>query len=191
MRWSLNEVETLARKAVRGAGYSWGQAEDAGAAVRWLEARGWPGTESLSALLDAGAGPGDCPIELGTMLCDRGAPPAPLRVADLSAPLLVLPFRAWCAEACGAHLRADIGAAEFTVGPRGAWADGRTDLPLRGPLQLGMGQKPEAPPVAVADRSRCDAAAMAALERFAARTYAPATEHSRLAGAGAGLSDTD
>ncbi|MEL7259121.1 MAG: DUF3726 domain-containing protein, partial [Pseudomonadota bacterium] len=43
MSWSLNEVESLARKAARGAGYSWGLAEEAGKATRWTCAAGWPG----------------------------------------------------------------------------------------------------------------------------------------------------
>jgi len=40
-------------------------------------------------------------------------------------------------------------------------------------------------------RSRCSDETVNALSAFAARTYAPATEESRLAGAGAGLSDND
>ena len=49
--WSLNEIEALAKKAARGSGCSWGVAEDAGRAVRWLEARGLPGAEALGTLL--------------------------------------------------------------------------------------------------------------------------------------------
>ena len=30
MNWSLNELDAMARKAARGAGYSWGLAEEAG-----------------------------------------------------------------------------------------------------------------------------------------------------------------
>ncbi|MFV1875593.1 hypothetical protein [Nioella sp.] len=40
-------------------------------------------------------------------------------------------------------------------------------------------------------RSACSANTVAALNAFAHRTYAPATEESRLAGAGAGLTDND
>ncbi|MEO1102920.1 MAG: DUF3726 domain-containing protein, partial [Pseudomonadota bacterium] len=49
--WSLNEVEALARKATRGAGYSWGMAEEAGKATRWTCAAGWPGANALAHLL--------------------------------------------------------------------------------------------------------------------------------------------
>ncbi|MFV0473400.1 MAG: DUF3726 domain-containing protein, partial [Pikeienuella sp.] len=37
---SLNEVETLTLKAARGAGLSWGEAEDAALATRWLARHG-------------------------------------------------------------------------------------------------------------------------------------------------------
>ena len=49
--YSLAEIDALSRKACRGAGYSWGLAEDAGKAVRWLTAYGLPGAETLSELL--------------------------------------------------------------------------------------------------------------------------------------------
>ena len=46
--YSLGEIDSLARKATRGAGYSWGVAEEAGKAVRWLSAYGYPGAEILA-----------------------------------------------------------------------------------------------------------------------------------------------
>ncbi len=48
---SLNEIEALARKAARGGGMSWGLAEEAGKAVRWLSDNGFPGPWLLSKLL--------------------------------------------------------------------------------------------------------------------------------------------
>ena len=53
MSLSLNQVEYTARKAVRGAGLPWGLAEDAGRAVRWLEALGLPGLSWLARVLGA------------------------------------------------------------------------------------------------------------------------------------------
>ena len=43
MSLSLNEVESLAKKAARGTGYPWGLAEEAAKASRWLAARGVDG----------------------------------------------------------------------------------------------------------------------------------------------------
>lgn len=51
MSFALNEVEAMARKATRGAGYSWGMAEEAGKATRWLCAQGIDGCSSLARLL--------------------------------------------------------------------------------------------------------------------------------------------
>jgi hypothetical protein len=53
--WSLNEIEALAGKAARGAGYDWGLAEEAGQSVRWLEARDFRGADALMAAINAGA----------------------------------------------------------------------------------------------------------------------------------------
>jgi len=51
-RYSLNQVEHTVRKAARGAGLSWGVAEDAGRAVRWLHMIQAPGVSLLSATLE-------------------------------------------------------------------------------------------------------------------------------------------
>ena len=48
MSWSVGESGALALKAARGAGMSWGQAEEASFAVRWLQQRGAPGVEALA-----------------------------------------------------------------------------------------------------------------------------------------------
>jgi len=45
---SLSEIDALARKAARGAGYSWGIAEEVGKSARWLSAYGFKGPEVLS-----------------------------------------------------------------------------------------------------------------------------------------------
>jgi hypothetical protein len=52
MSLSLNQIESTARKAVRGAGLYWGLAEDAGRAVSRLEMAGLPGMRWLVELLD-------------------------------------------------------------------------------------------------------------------------------------------
>ena len=51
MALSQNEIESLCIKAARGAGYSWGLAEQAGFAAGWLAARGLDATAPLLALL--------------------------------------------------------------------------------------------------------------------------------------------
>ncbi len=50
-RYSLTEIETLCKKATRGAGYHWGLAEEAGKGVRLLSGYGLSGAELLARLL--------------------------------------------------------------------------------------------------------------------------------------------
>lgn len=49
--FSLNEVEVMAKRATRGAGYEWGIAEEAGKAIRWLCSFDLNGCEALAQLL--------------------------------------------------------------------------------------------------------------------------------------------
>ncbi len=53
MMYSLGEIEVHAKKAVRGAGFEWGFAEEAGKAVRWLEQQHLPGMKVLADYLSA------------------------------------------------------------------------------------------------------------------------------------------
>lgn len=211
MTWSLNEIEALSRKASRGAGYPWGLAEEAGRAVRWLEARGLPGAEALARHLrevdgqalpalapdaDSWTAPGGaaCPILAGTMLADgvAGLDPGPITLPDLANPLLLLPFLSWMAMTRGRAIRAGMAATTVALSPDGALiAAAEIAAPATSTVALLFAAEPEGRPVAEGLRSACSAETVAALDGFARRTYAPATEESRLAGAGAGLSDND
>ena len=153
--WSLIEVEALSKKAAKGAGYSWGQAEDAARAVRWLEARGLEGAAALAAVLeqkDAGLADTACPILRGISVSDGMSPASELAGdSEIVSPILLLPFADWAGES----------------------------------LDLGVEVGPEEV------RSHTSGDTMKALGAFAHRTYAPATEESRVQGAGAGLTDND
>lgn len=94
MSWSLIEVEALAKKAAKGAGYSWGEAEDAARAVRWLEARGLGGAAALAAHL-TGGGKGSCPIWKGIAVSDGVEDATTVDPDTLDQPLLFLPFADW------------------------------------------------------------------------------------------------
>ena len=80
MIYSLSEIDATCKKAARGAGLSWGYAEEAGKAVRWLAAHQLPSTELLAAYLTErqkysehyqGSNP-KCPLLTGASLCDAG-----------------------------------------------------------------------------------------------------------------------
>jgi hypothetical protein len=186
--WSLNEVEALARKAARGAGFSWGLAEDAGRAVRTLCAHGLPGAEALATLLET-AHP--CPIRAGTALCDHG-PPLPENFGPVAVPLLLLPFVAWTLRPGdpALSLRWEDGAATVAHGAILACTlSGNGGAPSIVTLQT-LSSPPEAT-LTRTHRATASAHAIETLTEAAARTYAPATEQSRQSGAGAGLSDND
>ncbi|MEZ5480557.1 MAG: DUF3726 domain-containing protein [Thiolinea sp.] len=50
-RYSLSEIDAQVKKAVRGAGFSWGHAEEAGKAARFLAAQQLPGAALVAAYL--------------------------------------------------------------------------------------------------------------------------------------------
>ena len=201
-RYTLAEIDALCGKAARGVGCPWGLAEEAGKAARWLAARGLPGPEALAALLEGardcpcsgrGGGP-ECALRFGARLADRveriaaGEPVSGV----VAQPLLVLAQLGRAATATASTFTVDWSGVRAHCGPAGLSIAANGDLlPASTSLRCraGRAELPEAP---AEHRSRPVAAsAWAMLERYAARTYAPATEASRQAGAGAGTVDND
>ncbi|MCK0122396.1 DUF3726 domain-containing protein [Loktanella sp. F6476L] len=191
--FSLNEVEATAKKAARGAGYSWGVADEAGFAARWLTARGVDGCAALAALLRrmdgvdfnaakpvmtqddwAAAGP-LCPLLTGCLMSDLGR--RDYSIGPVAVPILVLPFIA-------GQGGATIETASGTV-----TTDGES-VCFNGIIDESASRVIVAAPMVMpyrldrSDRANPDPAAWARLLAFAHRTYAPATEESRLKGAG-------
>jgi len=205
MSFSLNEVEATARKAARGAGYSWGLAEEAGKATRWLCAQGLDGCASLAALLQEPrhaipqlnpgiwSAPGVlCPLVTGAALSDFAAQltEGPIRIVDVAHPQLLLPFAAGTARQMGTVLT--LACDDLVAHTDGAGVDliripsppGTSDVTVSmdGTMTGALPKQTRATP---------DPAIWDVLTAFAARTYAPATDASRRLGAGAGLSDND
>lgn len=208
MSWSLGEARSLATKAARGAGLAWGLAEEAGFAVQWLQAHGAPGAEALADFLGwmdehgselaptwmlndntKSAGPFS-PIELGAALMDSNR----CNIAELGEvrqPLLLAPFIAIAAS----EKRCRLAWANVSIhlGPECFCTAASRTILLSESATCSLSTT-ENTPKPTAKRSRVpdgESDAIARLSEFAARTYAPATEQSRLAGAGAGLSDND
>ena len=191
MTYSLGEVEALCRKAARGAGFSWGMADEAGKVARWLCRHGFSGAAVLAGYLEhaqQACGPDDpalsdwsadgalCPLICGTLLSDMGATSVTRRLHTLAWPILLLP-----------HIGADM---DLCLGQDlRPLDDPMTPLALLVTLQ----RKPNP---SAADRTSATRATIAPddmvrLTRLAARTYAPETDASKLSGAGAGLKDED
>ena len=190
---SLSEIQATAKKATRGAGLSWGIAEEAARATAFLWRLGYDSPSALAGLLtaykDGTATPANCPLHQGAKLCDSPADAVTLH--NIHHPLLMLYFvQELTAEAAGSVLLT------FDTCQFEAHADGicegffapvtRADVTIEAhPKTAGFVPRLPHPRCAV------DPTAWATLAAFEHKTYAPATEASRLAGAGAGLSDND
>ncbi len=209
MSYSLNEVEVTAKKATRGAGYSWGLAEEAGKVARWLCAQGQDGCGIVVTFLQefdgcdsATSRPTDlnadwaaagklCTLTAGAALADSAyrLKSQEIRIVSVTQPAILLQFAAIAARQLNSIVTVDMSNCV-------ACTDG-TRLSLSGALpenadlvtvRLGgtLGDLSSS-----ATRGTPAAESWAALNRFAHRTYAPATEESRLLGAGAGTTDND
>ena len=199
MSWSLGETAALALKAARGAGMSWGLAEETAASVVWLHSRGLPGISALCSYLGQAAAPksseGGCPIMTGCALFDgmMDVPETSSQTLDLGhvhAPLLLLPFVARL-EPGHYWLQAPGLPGPVSI-PKG---DGWQKHCLRGSgsCRVSLGDRPQVDPALemitrVNGRFTC---CVDRLDAYAHRTYAPATGQSRMSGAGAGLTDND
>lgn len=214
MSFALNEVEAMARKAARGAGYSWGMAEEAGKAARWLCATGIDGVAVLTRVLAHADGQdparmapaalhGDwraeaaemCPLMAGAALSDSAFDWSGegKRIENIVAPVMLLPFAAFAArqlatavtvEWAGARAVTDGSGTSLELDDQGLLLD------PAGLVSVRTGGRLE-DPLPPRDRARPEAADWAILVRFAHRIYVPDTEESRLKGAGAGLTDND
>jgi hypothetical protein len=177
---SLNEVESLAAKAARGAGLAWGLADDVGRAARRLAAAGLPWADAVLRLPHD-----DRAARIGARLADE-PPDDGATVEAVTDPLLLIAMAAqdpsprrfeWagrCVMSVGGHL--DVLA-----------------MPGDAPCPATLIVRSSAASDVGARLTRChlDEAAHTALERLGAATYVPASDRSRTAGAGAGLTDND
>lgn len=216
MSHSLNEIEAMSKRAARGAGLSWGLAEEAAKGTRWLSAFGFPGTELLADLLVmndqipsidvspvslraevwhaparrmspliAGSALSDC----ATRLLERGT----ITMEAVSLPLLSVPFMGGAALRLGVPVAAEWSGARIATDgrqlcvqatPEALQARSAEKLVFSAPAQMTGRREPVM-------RAEVSEDSWACLGGFAHRTFAPATEESRLRGAGAGLSDND
>ncbi len=212
---SLSEIDGMGLKAARGCGYSWGLAEEAGRATRWLAAYGLAGPESLSATLTAvqmGVGGHApklvegcwqatagtlCPIALGACLSDRAqdiAAGQSFRAAAVLHPLLLLPFLARAARDLGCRFALEIeGITLYAVaeGPACADWDRLSASPLSNVLVAGTETQPKQPLSYDCHAYTVASEVWRALNGWAQRTYVPESEASRQSGAGSGGSDND
>jgi hypothetical protein len=185
----------------------WGLAEEAAQAARFLAHQGLAFEQALLAVLETrpweagvvldadGFRPRDgegwlCPIRAGAALSDLGIA-RPMRLAKLLRPLLLIPFAARldapvalsCGEfrvrLCGGMIACEAAATLAALPDRAELVE----------LALAAAMPVRAQPLR--DGIAVDQAAWQGLQAFEARTYVPASLHSRLSGAGAGAIDND
>ncbi len=213
---SLNEIQIYGLRAARGAGMSWGLAEEAGSAARWLAARGLPGVPALAGLLTQNDGrpyqdlaprPAEtwrarsgalCPVCTGAAIADRldALGENPLVLLDVSYPLLLLPFLAGRAK--GERplildwngLSVVIDARGHRINPGGAET---LSAHAASRVQVCQGTAQDAPEPVSPAAGEVDVpdGTWQILQSLALRTYVPATEASRKKGAGSRLDDND
>lgn len=211
---SQNEVSALCQKAARGAGMSWGLAEEAGFAASWLTARGIDGPRHLLAHLtaaqgrawgdlcpkvapgtwDAATGQTICPLVLGATLSDHATLPGGLTSGAILTglvdhPILLCPFLSVIAAAAGGIVTLEWAGGRVDIDAHGATLpaalEEQTAVKLRLSIRPGVAQpRPPTPSPAIA------ADTVTALNAFALRTTVPASDASR-AGAGAASNDND
>lgn len=213
---SLSEIDALCRKAARGAGYSWGLAEEAGRAARWLSAFGLPGPEALAELMKQVGDdwqsytPTPCPqgwgregapicgLQAGVLLSDREyqvAAGQTIALQQVLQPLLLLPHAGRMAESQHGLVELIFPDVTLLFSPAGIHIQEpivRIGIANAVQCRLGSVEASGGQLLRPSPQGRAiDVEALEILQQLAAKTYVPATEQSRLAGAGAGLSDND
>lgn len=198
MTWSLGEIRSLSVKAARGSGMDWGIAEEAGFAVEWLETHGLQGTKALAQYLSKvhrqeTFEPETCPLKLGCMISDMNDW-AELQNKPVYEPLLLMPFIANTLD--NETLVLIWSQNSLTICKSGVACNNTNTLNAeinRSPC-LVKAELSNSISNMLNHKTRVSDDAknyVAILNALAHETYAPSTEESRLAGAGAGLNDND
>lgn len=214
MTHSLNEIEALSKRAARGSGLSWGLAEEAAKGTRWLASFGLPGPQLLADLLElndqraeidvspmslegvwkAPAGRMS-PLIAGASLSDcagRLLALGHIQLQSVSYPLLSVPFLGGAALRLECAVSVEWGDVRLTtdgyqlsvVGGDSLLADHTELMTVHAPAQMSASKTPVM-------RAQVTPESWSRLSAFAHRTFAPATQESRMLGAGAGVSDND
>jgi hypothetical protein len=211
---SLNEIDAAVKRAARGIGLSWGLAEEAGRGARWLAAHRIAGPDIVLSALKAhesgplsAMGPSESqrvwharagilsPILAGARFSDEAGCRTGLVLASVICPVMLLPWVAWTANATGqafellwpgTRIRVFAEGVDF-VGAAAAARGQAADIRIVTIAAALPGEACRERQVGV----QVEASTWSCLQQLALRSFVPASERSRLTGAGAGLSDND
>ncbi|MFT5651741.1 MAG: hypothetical protein ACJASV_001611 [Pseudorhodobacter sp.] len=208
---SLPEVAALALRAARGAGLTWGMAEECGNAAVWLAAHGLDWSIDILARLTGEGGArivpaatkwtskgAVCGLHAGATLADFATlPEGPgtngVRIGLVNHPLCLLPFAARAAKAMQSSLDVmlddNLWASFDKIGR--VYADAKLGHIAIGLIDIRPAAKaPSFSALLNVQSGAVSAAAYASLETIALNMTVPATAQSQ-AGAGAARSDND
>lgn len=210
MNLSLNEFQALVKKATRGAGLSWGASAETARAMRlaWCagvdltpeliqtlylhQQRGphWGAPVDLQSPWHAESG-GLSPLIVGLCLCDQASVISQdsLVLTHVVQPQLVLAFALLALHGTSTFFSLALDQQTWTAGS-GMLQGEYQASPDAHQVQITQAKAP-VEPIARRTRVALSQQTYVDLDALAQHTYAPATEASRLAGAGAGLSDND
>ncbi|MCV2876723.1 DUF3726 domain-containing protein [Rhodobacteraceae bacterium XHP0102] len=220
MQLSAGEWAHLGQKAARGAGYSWGLAEEFGASLAQLSKWGLACGAAALALLQAQAalclpqtteigtdhwgheGAPLCPITTATLICDMGRAeggifgPRPLTLIMVAEPVFMLPLLNALAQREDRALALSNPQSTLVFGGLHAASPEEMqhfcDLAQNTTLAICAKPTPYAAAPKQADhRVKVDPETYAKLDAYALKTTVPPSAQSRETGAGAGLSDND
>lgn len=214
-RLTLAETESYLRKVAQACGMTWGIAEEAGKAARWLAAFNLPGAQLMLAQLQHLAGQDYrafipdcqldpwqssggmlCPIIAGAALADRSAQMLQGRQFRLGRTAYPLLLAATVGQAARCHktvFTISWAGVRLSCFENGLSIEGdREDLLLRqvDAVRCRQDNLQTAQQLPSTLAYTIDSKTWETIDALAFRTYAPATEASR-AGAGAGLTDND
>lgn len=219
--YSIGETDSLVLKAYRGAGFSWGLAQEAGNAAAWLATHGLPAIDQFALLLsctdgtasegltpvpDAAvwSGPSGllCPIISGVTLAESNLQQINfnkgLVLNNVQQPLLLLPFIAQASlllntnlEMCAADFLVECVISGQGIAIKTNAADEAVQSEYRSDVKISASGTDVEAGVVTQQRGFGQPESIERLNELAHRTYVPATDASRNAGAGAGLLDND
>lgn len=188
---SLNEVEMTTRKAALGAGLTLGVAEEIGRAARWLSARGYDGLAEAVRFLTLGeqSSPDNAaPVVAVLFDLDRllsGPANQAVRTDGLSSMPLFYGLCGAMADTVHADIVVEAGDEIFST------AEVRLLPGFLGNIRIRMRPKATAARATERRPPPTTEAVLAAAAALCARTYVPASQQSRVRGAGAAKTDND
>ena len=217
--YSIGEVDSLVLKAYRGAGFSWGLAQEAGNAAAWMAVNGLPALDEFAQLLGcidrqvSGAltplvsdkacwlNPAKqlCPVITGAAFSESDLDAFDLKqglnIQSVVQPMILLPFISQSAKHLKCDLVLQIDALKVVCAKDGGGHYGPLRLASvesrKSDVCIWQAEQSVKRPFQDHQRARATPQSLEFLNQLAHRTYVPASEESRLAGAGAGLLDND